>query len=79
MDVWISRQGQYDIRIFFVNDNRHKETLLPIIKKNVYTYPAILNNNNDENADYPSIRIYSDSFASYQVSDFNRLGIYYIK
>ena len=26
-------RNNFDIRIFFVNDNRHKETLLPIIKK----------------------------------------------
>ena len=30
-------RGTNDIRIFFVDNNRTKETLLPIIKKNVYT------------------------------------------
>lgn len=66
--------GTYDIRIFFVNDNRHKETLLPIMKKNVFTNPGILHNNMGENSDYPSTRIYSDCFSTYQVSDFNRMG-----
>ena len=28
-------RGNYDIRIFFVNDNRTRKTLLPIIKNNV--------------------------------------------
>ena len=26
-------RGKYDIRIFYVDDNRQKDTLLPIIKK----------------------------------------------
>ena len=35
-------RGNYDIRIFFVNDNRTKESMLPIIKNNVYTpFPSI--------------------------------------
>ena len=31
-------RGSKDIRIFFVDNNRTKDTLLPIIKNNVYTY-----------------------------------------
>ena len=38
-------RGNYDIHIFFVNDNRTKETLLPIIKNNVLTpFPSIIYN-----------------------------------
>ena len=79
MFVFVDR-GNYDIRIFYVNDNRTKETLLPIIKKNVYTYfNGIYNNQDpapiDSNVDYifPT-RIYSDYFSSYQEVDFNSLG-----
>lgn len=30
-------RNKYDILIFFVNDNRQAETLIPIIKNNIYT------------------------------------------
>ena len=67
-------RNKYDIKVFFVNNNRVKETLLPIVIKNVYTYPIILNNNEGENEDYPSTRIYSDCFQTYQKEDFNPKG-----
>ena len=38
-------RGNYYIRIFYVNNNRTRDTLLPLIINNVYTYPtAIINN-----------------------------------
>ena len=40
-------RAKYDICIFFVNDNRQKETLIPIIKDNVYTCYDNLNQNKD--------------------------------
>lgn len=56
--------GKYDIRIFYVNDNRQKETLLPIIKKYAYTNALIDNNYSDiDDIELPT-RIYSDSFQS---------------
>ena len=73
-------RGNYDIRIFFVNDNRTRKTLLPIIKNNVYSYYNEIYNNrdpapNNHNLDYVfPTRIYSDSFSSYQEVDFNSLG-----
>ena len=66
-------RGKYDIRIFFVDDNRQKETLLPIVKKNVHTNSIRVNNNIDiDDIELPT-RIYSDSFQSYEISDFNSL------
>ena len=50
-------RGNYDVRIFYVNDNRTKETMLSIIKKmfNIY-YNEIYNNQDpaplDPNDDY---------------------------
>ena len=67
-------RAKYDIGIFFVNDNNQKETLIPIIKNNVYTYYNNLNQNKDNNEIYYATRIYSDSFATYQIKDFNDNG-----
>ena len=67
-------RGSKEIRIFFVDNNRTKETLLPLIKDNVYTYYDHIRNNIDINLERPATRIYSDCFATYQVSDFNNLG-----
>ncbi len=64
-------RNKYDIKIFFVNDNSQKETLIPIIKNNIYTTNTILNDNEDEDEEYPSTRIYSDCFMAYQISNFN--------
>ena len=59
-------RNKYDIRVFFVNNNRVKETMLSIVIKNVYAYSTVLNNNEGENEDYPATRIYSDCFQTYQ-------------
>ena len=67
-------RGTYDIRIFFVNNNRARDTLLPIVKKNVYTYYNSVINNHDPNDQFPATRIYSDCFLSYQENDFNGSG-----
>lgn len=63
-------RGNYDIRIFFVN-NRTRDTLLPIVKRNVYTYYNSVINNQDDNYELLASRIYSDCFLSYQENDFN--------
>ena len=73
MDVWIGRQREIYISIFYVDDNRQKETLLPI-KKNVYINALRVNNNiYIDDIELPT-RLYSDSFQRYQISDFNRIG-----
>jgi len=59
-------RNKYDIRLFFVNNNRVKETLLLIIIKNVYIYQNILNNNEGKNAEYLATRIYRDCLQTYQ-------------
>ena len=43
----IVERNKYDIRLFFVKDNRQKETLLPIIVKNVFTPNAQIIDNTD--------------------------------
>ena len=45
-------RGTSEVRIFFVDNNRTKETLLPIIHKNVYTYYNSIENNADPNDKY---------------------------
>ena len=42
-------RGTKEVRIFFVDNNRTKETLLPIIKENIYTYSNRIQNNVDIN------------------------------
>ena len=67
-------RGNYDIRIFFVNNNRTRNTLLPLVKKNVYTYYNSVINNQEENDELRATRIYSDCFLSYQENHFNNSG-----
>ena len=67
-------RNKYDIRLFFVKDNRQKETLLPIIVKNVYTPNEEIIDNKDNDTILCATRIYSDCWASYQTTDFNQLG-----
>ena len=67
-------RNKYDIRLFFVKDNRQKETILPIIVKNVFTPNAQIIDNTDNDIILCATRIYSDCWASYQINDFNRLG-----
>ena len=52
--------GTFDIRKFYVNNNRTIDTLLPLVKIIVYTYPLRIVNNHDENDYAPSTRIFSD-------------------
>ena len=67
-------RGNYDIRIFYVSNDRTKESLMPYIQHNVYTSQNRVYNNADfENEDLAT-RIYSDSFSSYQIRDFNEKG-----
>ena len=67
-------RGTHNNRIFFVDNNRTKETLLSIIKKHVYTsYDSIENNTDPNDEIYPTI-IFSDYFQTYQINDFNNLG-----
>ena len=67
-------RGTNEVRIFFVDNNRTKETLLQIIKKHVYTYYNIIENNFDPNEDIYPTRIFSDCYQTYQITDFNNLG-----
>jgi hypothetical protein len=65
-------RGNYDIRIFYVNNNRTRDTLLSLIINNVYTYARRIRNNRDEdNNILPATRVFSDYFSSYQESDFD--------
>ena len=61
-------RGSKEVRIFFVDNNRTKEALLPIIKENINTYSNHIWNNVDINPETPVTKIYSDSFSTYQVS-----------
>ena len=72
-------RNKYDIRLFFVNNNRVKETLLPIIIKNVYTYQNILNNNEGKNAEYLATRIYRDCLQTYQKKILIKKVIYIVQ
>ena len=73
-------RATYEIRIFYVDNNRSRETLLPIVRNNVYTYFNSIENNEDPIPRIPNdeyryaTRIYSDCFASYQEHDFNSMG-----
>jgi len=67
-------RGTKEVRIFYVDNNRTKESLLPIIKKNIFSNYNNLANNSDPNDEIFSTRIYSDCFQSYQVSDINHIG-----
>ena len=67
-------RGNNEVRIFYVDNNRTKETILPIIKKNIYTNYDHIENNNDPDAIIYPTRIFSDCFQTYQVADFNNLG-----
>ena len=67
-------RNKYDIGIFFVNDYRQTETLIPIIKNNIYTPTTILNDNEGGDEENWRTRIYSDCFMSSQIREFNQLG-----
>ena len=67
-------RGSNDVRIFYVDKNRTKEMLLPIINKHIYTYYEHIEINNDPNVINSLTRIFSDCFQTYQISDFNNLG-----
>ena len=64
-----------EARVYCVLNDRSKNNLIPIIKRNVIT-------NYNEDEDYPDLneenstktRIYSDCWSTYQVKDFNQLG-----
>ena len=71
----IGNRGNYDISIFYINNNRTRDNLLPLIISIVYSYPrTIINNRDDDNIILPATRVFSDYFSSYQESDFNRNG-----
>ena len=54
-------RGNYDIRIFYVNNNRTRDTLLFLIINNVYTYARRIRNNRDEDINIlPATRVFSD-------------------
>ena len=65
-----------DCRVFCVLDNRSRESLLPIIIKNVYTYNDLsqYNTSRDIHKYSLSTRIYSDCWAAYSKEDFKNEG-----
>ena len=67
-------RGTKEVRIYYINNDRTKEKILPIVKKNVYSYQKQISNNIDSDDIYPATRIYTDCFSIYQELDFNRLG-----
>ena len=69
----ITDRATKEVRIFYLNNDRAKEHILPIIKKNVYTFPLRIINNQDNDTYNPATRIYTDSFPTYQVVDFNQM------
>ena len=70
----ITDRATKEVRIFYLHNDRTKEHILPFIKKNVYTFPLIIINNQDNDTYHPATRIYTDSFQTYQVGDFNQMG-----
>ena len=68
-----------EVRIFYVDNNRTKESLIPIIKNNIFSNYNNLLNNSEPNDEIFSTRIYSECFQSYQVSDFNEIGYIFIR
>ena len=55
-------RAKYDIRIFFVKDNRQKETLIPLIKDNLYTCYDHLQENKDNNENFLQLEFILISF-----------------
>ena len=75
----ITDRATKEVRIFYLNNDRAKEHILPFIKKNAYTFPVSIRNNTDDDTDNPATRIYTDSFQTYQISDFNSMVLFYIE
>ena len=67
---------------YCILDNRTKESLLPIIKKDVFTCDDIKVNNYHSAEDLHnncfSTRIYSDCWRTYQPADFKEMALYSI-
>ena len=65
-------------RVYCVLDNRTKESLLPLIKNNIYTIDDIRVNHyesiQDLNENCFSTRIFSDCWITYQRIDFKNMG-----
>ena len=71
-----------EARIYTVLNNRTKNKLLPIIKNNIYSLneESFMDIEGEDNESLPEecsvkTRVFSDSFSSYQISDFNNLGL----
>lgn len=73
----IDRQTK-NARVYCVLDKRTKETLLPLIKNNIYTVDDIkvkkYNNAEEIHNNCFSTRIYSDCWSAYQYRNFKDLG-----
>lgn len=65
-----------DCRVFCVLDNRSRETLIPLVIKNVFTNNDLgqFNNKKDIHKYSLSTRIYSDCWAAYDKEDFKNKG-----
>ena len=59
-----------DARIRCILNNRTKERLLPIVKEYINTYVDV-----EEEQYSIRTRVFSDSFSSYQINDFDNLGL----
>ena len=75
---WMIDRVNKKARVYCVLDNRTKESLLPLIKNNIYTIDDIRVNHyesiQDLNENCFSTRIFSDCWSTYQRIDFKNMG-----
>lgn len=58
--------GTKEVRVYYIiNNDRTKEKILPIVKKNVYSYYRRIINKNDTDENFPATRIYKNSLILY--------------
>ena len=77
MLFFVERNIKEVVLIYYINNNLTKEKILPIVKKNVYSYQRKIINNNDPDENFPATRIYIDCLSIYQ--ELIDLDIYYIE
>lgn len=53
-------RGSKEIRVFYLNNDRTKKKIMPIIIKNIYTPQNIIYNNTNSDSFNPATRIYTD-------------------
>ena len=72
-------KGSKEVRIFYVDNNGIHYTILPIIKNNIYTVYASINNNEDPNDEYYPTRIFSDCFQAFKLMSLIIYDLNFIK